>query len=99
MSELAEETCWETLVAEAGPEEGFLRAEARQVLNDLVTRLSADQREALLLQYWEQLSVAEIAVVMGRPPASVKSLLQRARMTLQRWGRAYFQAGDEERKR
>ena len=40
----------------------------------------------MLLQYMERLSVAEIAVVMGRSLASVKSLLQRARATLYRRG-------------
>jgi DNA-directed RNA polymerase specialized sigma24 family protein len=38
----------------------------------------------------ERLSVAEIAVVMGRSPTSVAGLLQRARATLYRRGRAYF---------
>jgi DNA-directed RNA polymerase specialized sigma24 family protein len=52
-----------------------------------------------MLQYVEQLSVAEIAVVMGRSPASVKSLLQRARETLYRRGRAYFLDDDEESRR
>jgi DNA-directed RNA polymerase specialized sigma24 family protein len=44
----------------------------------------------------EELSVAEIAVVMGRSVASVKSLLQRARAALHRRGRAYFLGDDEE---
>ena len=65
------------------------------MLRDLLGQLNADQREALLLHYMEWLSVAEAAVVMGRSPASVKSLLQRARATLHRRGRAYF-LDDEE---
>ena len=40
--------------------------EAREVLNQLVARLTPDQREALMQQSVEQLSAAEIAVVMGR---------------------------------
>jgi RNA polymerase sigma-70 factor (ECF subfamily) len=87
---------WDALVAIEGPEAAVMRAEARQVLRELIARLSADQREALLLQQMEELSVAEIAVVMGRSAASVKSLLQRARATLHRWGRAYFLGDDEE---
>jgi RNA polymerase sigma-70 factor (ECF subfamily) len=86
-------------IVDEAPEAALVRAEARQVLGALLTRLNADQREALMLQYWEQLSVAEIAVVMGRSPASVKSLLQRARETLHRWGRDYFLGADEESKR
>ena len=72
-----------------------MRAEASRVLSGLVARLSPDQREALALQYMERLSIAEIATVMGRSPASIKSLLQRARDVLRRQGRRYF-VGDEE---
>ena len=51
-----------------GPEAALMRAEARQMLTGLVARLNPDQREALMLQYVEQLSVADIALVMGRSP-------------------------------
>lgn len=81
---------WETLVAVEGPEAALVRAEARQVVRDLVAGLSPDQREALMLQYMEQLSVAEIAAVMGRSVGSVTSLLKRARAMLHRRGRGYF---------
>jgi RNA polymerase sigma-70 factor, ECF subfamily len=84
------EAQWESLAAAEGPELALIRAEARRVLGELVSRLSADQREALMLQYLEELSIAEIAVVMGRSPASVKGLLQRARATLYVQGRGYF---------
>ena len=98
-SELSDETpelgrIEETLVTE-GPEQALSRAEARRVVRDLVAQLPPDQREALLLQYVEQFSVAEISVVLGRSPAAVNSLLQRARATLYRRGRVYF-LDDEE---
>jgi RNA polymerase sigma-70 factor (ECF subfamily) len=94
-SELADQardadTLWEALAEVEGPEAALMRTEARQVLGELVGQLNADQREALLLQSMEQLSVAEIATVMERSPASVKSLLQRARASLHRRGREYF---------
>jgi len=100
-SELAPdaEALWEAVAASEEPEAAVVRAEAKRVLGGLVAQLSGDQREALMLQYVEQLSVAEIAVVMGRSPASVKSLLQRARETLYRRGRAYFLDDDEESRR
>jgi RNA polymerase sigma-70 factor (ECF subfamily) len=95
-SELADaEVFWNSLAAAEGPETMLMRAEARRVLRELVARLHPDQREALLLQYVEQLSVAEIAVVMGRSPTSVKGLLQRARAMLYRYGRGYFLGDDE----
>jgi RNA polymerase sigma-70 factor (ECF subfamily) len=100
-SELAPETpeadpLWETLVAVEGPESAVMRAEARRVVRTLIAHLAPDQREAILLQYMEHLSVAEIAVVMGRSEASVTGLLQRARAALYRQGHAYFLGeGDE----
>jgi len=86
---------WEALTAVEGPEAALMRAEARRVLAELVGQLTPDQREALMLQYVEQLSVADIGLVMGRSPGSVKGLLERARATLYRRGRAYFSGGDE----
>jgi RNA polymerase sigma-70 factor, ECF subfamily len=88
------EALWESLAAAEGPEQAVMRAEARRVLAELVSRLNADQREALMLHYLEELSVADIAIVMGRSPVSVKGLLQRARATLYRQGRSYF-VGEE----
>jgi DNA-directed RNA polymerase specialized sigma24 family protein len=52
--------------------------------------LKTEQCEALRLQYWEGLSVNEIAVVMKRSPAAVNSLLQRARKTIFERGKNYF---------
>jgi RNA polymerase sigma-70 factor (ECF subfamily) len=101
-SELADDpptaaSIWEALAAVEGPEAAAIRAEAGRVLARLIARLCPDQREALALQSMERLSVAEIAIVMGRSPASVKSLLQRAKATLHRDGRAYF-AGEEDKR-
>jgi RNA polymerase sigma-70 factor (ECF subfamily) len=86
---------WEAVATCEGPEPALMRAEAQRVVRALLAQLNADQREAVLLQYVERLSVAEIAVVMGRSPASVTGLLQRARAALYRRGRAYFLGGDE----
>ena len=100
-SELADaaveaEALWEALTAVEGPEAIVMRAEARRVARELLAQLNADQREAVLLQYVEGLSVAEIAAVMGRSPGAITSLLHRARATLYRRGRAYFLDDDEE---
>jgi len=45
----------------------------------LIDALPAHQREALLLQALEDLSIPQIAHVMKRSPGSVKALLQRAK--------------------
>jgi RNA polymerase sigma-70 factor (ECF subfamily) len=86
---------WAARVTAEGPEAAVVRAEAARVLCTLMAELGGDQREALLLQHMEQLTVPEIAVVMRRSPASVKSLLQRARATLRRRGHGYFLDDDE----
>ena len=75
---------------EDGPEATMQRAEARATLRRIVGELKEEQREALLLQYVEGLSVAEIAVVMQRSTAAVNSLLQRARAAIFREGKGYF---------
>jgi RNA polymerase sigma factor (sigma-70 family) len=49
-----------------------------------VEALPPNQRDAFLLQTLEDLSVEEIAQVMGRSRSSAKALLQRARETLRR---------------
>lgn len=49
-----------------------------------IEALPSDQRDAFLLQTLEDLSVEEIAQVMGRSRTSVKALLQRAREALRR---------------
>jgi RNA polymerase sigma-70 factor (ECF subfamily) len=81
---------WEAMATVESPEAALERVEARAVVRALLVQLSPDQREALMLQYMERLSVAEIAVVMGRSPTSVTGLLQRARETIYRRGSAYF---------
>jgi len=48
-------------------------------VREWVDALPGDQREALLLQALEELSVHQIAQVMHRSPGSVKALLQRAK--------------------
>jgi RNA polymerase sigma factor (sigma-70 family) len=96
--ETSAEPLIETLAAAAeGPETAYERAEAGWEIRRLVDQLNPNQREALLLQYVEELSIAEIAVVMGRSAMAVNSLLQRARATLLRLGRSYFlgEAGGE----
>ena len=78
------------MAAGPGPEARVLEAERLETIRELVNALKEEQREALLLQHVERLSIAEIAEVMGRSPAAVNSLLQRARATLFQRGRVYF---------
>jgi RNA polymerase sigma factor (sigma-70 family) len=74
----------------AGPEREVEAKEDLRKLRQLVDELPEDQREALLLQCVENLSLEEIGVVMKRSIPSIKGLLQRARQTLFDQGSAYF---------
>ena len=66
------------------------RKERARLLREMLAALPEDQREALLLHYVEGLPQAEMAVVLGRSPAAVNSLLQRARAAVYRQGHDYF---------
>ncbi|BDI29748.1 RNA polymerase sigma24 factor [Capsulimonas corticalis] len=79
----------------SGPECAAQRAEAVAEIRRLVLALKADQQEALLLQYVDGLTIAEIGYVMKRTPAAVNGLLQRARQAVFQNGRAYFHEEQE----
>jgi RNA polymerase sigma-70 factor, ECF subfamily len=53
-------------------------------LAEALRRLSASDREALLLRYWEELEPAEIAKAMGCSRTTVAVRLHRARLRLRR---------------
>ena len=96
VSELPSESILESLASpEEGPEAKLQHAEELQVIRNLVRQLKPDQREALLLQYVEGLTIREIGVVMRRSPAAINSLLQRARAAIYRQGQSYFLEGSE----
>lgn len=47
-----------------------------------VQQLPAKQRAVVVLRYWEDMSLAEIAAALGRPLGSIKSTLHRALKSL-----------------
>lgn len=78
--------------------EGTPSAQLRQVeLSDVVREaldvLGEDQKMAVLLNKFEDMSYAEIAEVMGRSEAAVKSLLARARNHLREQLEPYLKTG------
>ncbi|HEY0879442.1 MAG TPA: RNA polymerase sigma factor [Zeimonas sp.] len=54
------------------------RTQLRTILDEEIDRLPRRQREAFLLRYWEDLNVAETALVMGCSEGSVKTHCSRA---------------------
>ena len=61
------------------PEELLDKARAREVLYQLLERLSDEQRSVFVLYELEQMTMAEIAEVLEVPPGTVASRLRRAR--------------------
>jgi RNA polymerase sigma-70 factor (ECF subfamily) len=78
--------------------EGTASAQRRSVeLADVVREaldvLGEDQKLAVLLNKFEDMSYADIAEVMGRSEAAVKSLLARARTHLREQLEPYLKSG------
>lgn len=60
------------------------RKTLRAALTDLVAALPSTQRRVLTLRHFEELSIAEIAELTGLTPASTRTMLCRARVSLRR---------------
>ncbi|HYC71360.1 MAG TPA: sigma-70 family RNA polymerase sigma factor [Opitutaceae bacterium] len=58
------------------------QAERARAVRDALARLPADQREALVLFEYEEMSQAEIAAVVGATPKAVENRIARARERL-----------------
>jgi RNA polymerase sigma-70 factor (ECF subfamily) len=72
----------EETLSEETPETVLLDMEARDELGGMLARLSADQREVLLLRFAGGLNTNEVAQVMGRKANAVRQLQFRALDTL-----------------
>jgi RNA polymerase sigma-70 factor (ECF subfamily) len=71
------------VTAKDEPGGDLTRTEERETLWSTADRiLDSDQRAALWLRYAEELTVGEIAEVLGRSPVSVRVMLYRARARL-----------------
>lgn len=67
---------------EAGPEGEALSRESRDEVQRLLKQLPEKYRAPLVLRYWEDLSCAEIAEILGVPEGTVKTQIHRARKQL-----------------
>jgi RNA polymerase sigma-70 factor (ECF subfamily) len=66
-------------------EERLYAREQRRTVQRLLMRLPAPQRAAMLLYYYEELPVADVARALNAPEGTVKTWLYRGRETLRRW--------------
>jgi RNA polymerase sigma-70 factor (ECF subfamily) len=64
------------------PSESLQESQLLEIIEKELEQLPSRQREAFLLRYWEELDVAETAVVMGCSEGSVKTHCSRAAHTL-----------------
>ncbi len=75
------------------PELQLLREEQNRALYDALEQITPEYREALLLQYMENMTPAEIAQVMGKRVGQIYNLIKRGkqalRSELERRGFAY----------
>jgi RNA polymerase sigma-70 factor (ECF subfamily) len=78
---------------EGTPSAQMRKAELADLVREALTVLNEDQKVAVLLNKFEEMSYAEIADVMGRSPAAVKSLLARARNQLREQLEPYLISG------
>ncbi len=78
---------------EGTPSSQMRQAELADLVKDALGVLNEDQKMAVLLNKFEEMSYAEIAVVMNRSSAAVKSLLARARNQLREQLETYLATG------
>lgn len=82
-SEQTEHTLGDTLVSDGPtPREQTLATERATAVRAAVGQLPEDMREAVVLCEWEELSMAEAAVVTKTTPKAIESRLYRARQIL-----------------
>lgn len=67
---------------QSSPSERAERTEQLERLAAALPTLPDDQRDAVILHYWENRSLAEIARQLGRSPAAVAGLLHRGLVAL-----------------
>jgi RNA polymerase sigma-70 factor (ECF subfamily) len=78
---------------EGTPSSQMRQVELSDVVREALDVLGEDQKVAVLLNKFEDMSYAEIAQVMGRSEAAVKSLLARARSHLREQLEPYLKTG------
>ncbi len=81
------------LAREGSPSAQLRKVELSDVVREALEVLGEDQKMAVLLNKFEDMSYADIADVMGRSEAAVKSLLARARTHLREQLEPYLKTG------
>jgi RNA polymerase sigma-70 factor (ECF subfamily) len=66
----------------AGPEARLVRSESEQEVGRLLRQLKPPERAAIVLRYWYDMSIEEIAAILQITSASARTRLHRARKEL-----------------
>lgn len=66
----------------ATPHDHFNQAQVLELIEQEISKLPPRQREAFVLRYWEEMDIAETAIVMQCSAGSVKTHCSRATHTL-----------------
>jgi RNA polymerase sigma factor (sigma-70 family) len=74
---------WQCVSSEPGPPEQFEEAQTRLAIQRELSTLPDDQRESLVLAFFDGLTHAEIARRLSCPLGTIKSRVRRALMSLQ----------------
>ncbi len=73
---------WSAVDAGVAPRRGAIAREEQALVLEAMRRIPLDYQLALELFYWQELAVAEIAVVCGCPAGTIKARLSRGRELL-----------------
>lgn len=65
-----------------GPGTAFAREESREILARAILALGEEEREAILLRFFQDRTIDEVAETLGRSPTAVRRLLGRAAASL-----------------
>ncbi len=85
---------WDPPRSDAGtPEPSLTQQEMEADVSELLEKLGAKDRAAIVLRYWNDLSYREIAQTLGLTESAVKSRLHRARQNLAGAWQAQEQTG------
>lgn len=74
--------CEDIMEVEEEIEERFEAVLNQQIIFEEISKLSPKYREAILLYYYQDFKISEIAVIMGEKDSTIKSRLKRAREKL-----------------
>lgn len=94
--EIPTEDAPEPVEAFATPEQLTDQKRARQLLDQVLDAMSTDLRTVFVLYEFEELSMAEIASVLGIPQGTVASRLRRARLDFKERVRSLERFGNKE---